>query len=780
MFSYIQTPKNDGRSHEVLAHLMNRTRNLLWLLASASVLLATGFAHEPLTAEQIAQMKEEGTFEERMQRARRLAPEKLGGGLGPTAAYKLRKEALRASGMSPADISRALFGGRAMAFPYAAQPELKSSGTVKTLTVLVDFKDHRAATELPGMTPSVFQQNIYGPGTVVAQAFAPYESVNAYYRRASQGKVDVQGDVLGWYKFPKNRNDYKPNTHMLSPEQKAYFENAALFDIVSEALTSFDATHDFQRYDNDNDGDIDLVTILYAGPPTGWMSFWWAYRWEFFIDAALTRTFDGKRLKQFVFQFVSKRDQSDFDPLTLLHEMGHAFGLPDYYDYDEDVGPAGGVGRLDMMDANWGNQNAFSRWLLDWIKPEVIGAGTPTVRQLVASGSTLNSNKAIAVFPNLHDSSAPSQELFLIENRFRMGNDGGVASPPNDGLLIWHVVAHPNASSDGFTLDNSYTDRKLIRLVRADADDDFPAKGQADAGTYFNAPKEFTPTSTPSSTGYTGSATNVVVKEISAPGETMTANIGFVSSPVPPLPLLNAGRLAAVNPELRDAAAGIEQESRAEAQPESIDVSAMEESLVKFRSASADELSAMWEESRKDATVQGGLRQTEVLQQLLLTQWAAKDGPKAARAVLGLPSNEFAREAFSRVMETWARHEPSSAAGWYFDPKNRKTIEEGKLAAGTRFAHAVFQWWARNDFKKAVTMLDQVRISEMDGALSALNNIAAKEGVTASVLKEQLSTLKQNRKAIEAVNHLQEARRKIEVLAVDPQVKEQFRKLLER
>ncbi len=115
-----------------LANQVGTATNMLLSFVCVSVLVATGFAHEPLTPAQIAQMKQEGTFEERMQRARRLSPEKISAGLGPTVVYKLRKEALRASGMPPAEISRALCGGRAMAFPYSAQPELKASGTVKT------------------------------------------------------------------------------------------------------------------------------------------------------------------------------------------------------------------------------------------------------------------------------------------------------------------------------------------------------------------------------------------------------------------------------------------------------------------------------------------------------------------------------------------------------------------------------------------------------------------------------------------------------------------------
>ena len=661
-----------------------------------------------------------------------------------------------------------------MAFPYAATPELKSTGTVKTLTILVDFKDHRASTELAGMTPSVFQQNIYGPGTSAAQRFTPYESVNAYYRRASQGKVDIQGNVLGWYHFPNNQRQYQP-TGGGTPDQKAAADNAAIFKMVSEALNSVGAGHDFAQYDNDNDGDIDLVTILYAGPDSGWGSFWWAYQWQFFVPAAQTTTFGGKRLKQFVFQFVSKRSQTDFDPSTLLHEMGHAFGLADYYDYDEAVGPSGGVGGLDMMDAGRGNQNAFSRWLLDWIQPDIVGVGSPTAHQLVASGSANNTHKAIAIFPQLRNTNAPGQELFIVENRFRTGNDSGVPKLPNDGLLVWHIAADPNAENNNFLYDNSYTDRKLIRLVRADSAVDFPAGGSAGPGTYFYPPHDFTPDSTPNTNGYGGDRTNVVLSNISVPGETMTVNIGFSTASSP---FATPRRAPAADESPANDSGKVEVQSDSDAEKEVVDVPALEDLLQKFRSSTPEALTTAWHEALKESPKQRATRQSEVARQLILTQWAAKDGKAAVGALLELPTNEFTKEAFPRVMETWANHDPSGAAQWYFAEKNQKETQARGLAAGQLFAEPLFKWYARNDYKKAVSLLDQVQVSEIEGALTSLKDVSEIEGNAPSLLSDEIAKLKKNRNVIEAVDRLQEAKELFEKHETNPRTKEQFRKLL--
>jgi len=72
--------------------------------------------------------------------------------------------------------------------------------------------------------------------------------------------------------------------------------------------------------------------------------------------------------------------------MVVIHETGHALGLPDYYDYDDKVGPRGGVGGLDMMDNNWGDHNPFSKWLLGWLELTFVAAlpEVPTVDVLAA------------------------------------------------------------------------------------------------------------------------------------------------------------------------------------------------------------------------------------------------------------------------------------------------------------------------------------------------------------------------------------------------------------
>lgn len=732
--------------------------SVLMLCAAWLVIAGRAFAHSELTPQLVKEYAATGTLEERKGRIAALKQFRMSEGAGQRAVYKVKRATLEASGLSPADAARALTTGPAMAFPFTAVPELRSKGTVKTLTVLVDFKDHRAAARLPNLTATGIRDNIYGTGTEAArESSKPHESVHEYYRRASQDQVDLQGNVLGWHHFAKDRKQYEPVKASPSlpaqqrQAQQARNDNAAIFKMLSEVMDAFDANHDFAQYDNDGDGDIDLVTILYAGPNTGWGSFWWAYRWEFFVPEALSKKYDGKRVKQFVFQFVETRgpNGSDYDPTTLLHEMGHAFGLADYYDYDPDVGPQGGVGGLDMMHANKGNQNAFSRWLVDWIKPAVVGSGGPVIRTLNASGSTRTTDKAIAIFPGLASGASPGQEMFIIENRQRIGNDELL---PGNGLLIWHVDASVNSDGERFEFDNSFTDRKLIRLVRADNPNDFGDAESGSAATYFTSGKALTPSSSPNSQDYTGHDTRISVDQIGALGETVTVRIGFLAGTPPnpaPTGLAPASPQFAAPPVVAPSPPAVPASMDALlAGQVPLDLDVLESLDHAFAATSASALAEYWRGAGSlDAAVSYPETRAAVLK-LLGARWASKDGSSSANAVEQMPAeNRLRSEILPLVLKSWAKNAPAEATRWYLDDK-RKVLRGQQGAAAASFAREAFAGFyaiAPAEALKSIQSLDSPAqiAAAVDGVVHAGTRLGEKhEVVTAKLFQLPSNVIK--------------------------------------
>lgn len=728
------------------------------------------------TSEELAAMETAGVLGERMQRMNRFETYRFGAGLGRKAIYKMTLAKLEAAGLSPREAAAALFRGPARAFPFVAHPELRSTGTVRTLTVLVDFQDFKASAVLPGMTAESIRQNIHGPGTQAAQSFMPYESLREYYRRASQGKLDIDGEVIGWVRLSKPRSKYKPRYPPgATYDQKLRMDNQALFDLISEAIDQVDAQTDLSTFDNDHDGDVDLLSILYTGPDEGWNSFWWAYRWEFFVPDSFRKTFDGKRLKQFVFQFVDPRQGSDFDPTTLIHETGHALGLPDFYDYcpiesfQQDhcpewatqPGPDGGIGGLDMMDANWGNHNAFSRWLLDWIDPVVISPGASSSLVLSASGATSGGTKAVAIFPGLEATDTPAQEMFIMENRERVGNDAGYAQMPADGLLIWHVDAVPNSSGDDFEYDNSYANHKLIRLVRANTADDFKNSEYASALDYYVPGKEFSPTSTPASMAHDGRPTGVFVNDIEMNSDSMTAEIGFVREEH-----LAEAAAAAANHEVSDFESVSAGFWRALANPatEVTDPSVVDRFNDDFQRARPEDLARLWSGLAPRVGRERGL--PSVLLELLVTHWAAKDGRAAVDALLELSSeSEYVREVFPMAMESWAHNDPKGANDWYLDPERMVLRADPALVAGERFAKTIFRWRRMSEEATAASAIDQLEEeSEIYGAIFGLRSATASrsDGKAVDTLLEKLTVKKDVARALATIQvALEEASREL-------------------
>ena len=401
--------------------------------------------------------------------------------------------------------------------PPAWQGGLPSKGSPKILVLLVDFPDYPASAS---DTSSDVSSKFFGNGDASKY---PYESLRNFYQRSSYGNLNISGNVLGWYRAKNNRSHYEQNyQYIYNGESYGYGQE----ELIKEALNYFNAQgHDFTQYDNQGSGKIDALFIKWTGPDNGWSNFWWAYQSNWWYNSSYT--IDGKKIGKYVWSWVKNSSWGDtiYNPRVDIHETGHLLGLPDYYDYDKNTGPAGGLGGLDMMDGNWGDHNAFSKSVLDWTSPDLITSGARTLSLSPAASSP----SAVRLMPNA--TSSLFDEYFLIEYRKRgTGNDS--SDYPNDGLLVWHVNAKLNSSGTNYANDNSYSTNKLLRLVQADGLEqiektNLPSGGRADAGDFFVAPKSFGASTTPNSNAYSGAKTNVGFDTLGAAGSTLTARFGI-------------------------------------------------------------------------------------------------------------------------------------------------------------------------------------------------------------------------------------------------------------
>jgi M6 family metalloprotease-like protein len=453
----------------------------IFCLAIFSLFLVPfAFANEPPRPGELEYLQQTGQFEERLNAAKVLGNHLIDSARLDQAIYRSKRDMLQQRGINAAEVLPA---------PPSALGLLPTKGNVKAFALLIDFLDYPGYSTLDQINSALF-----GDGSLLPNNVAPTESLTNYYRRSSYGQLDFSsGTTLGWYHAPYSRSNVLMTT-------------AGRENLIKEAITALGATTDFSQFDNDGNGQIEYFLVIWTGPNNGWSGFWWGYQTSF---SDTSYTINGKRLGKYSWQWEGSYGATGpFSASTVIHETGHALGLPDYYDYDTTKGPNGGLGRLDMMDGNWGDHNCFSKWVLDWLSPTVVGSGT---QSLTLNPSGISKD---AVLIAAGASGNTFDEFFMVQNRYRTGNDEGVGYP-TDGMLIWHVDATLNAAGTSYQYNNSTAAHKLLKLMQADGLDRIESESaRADAAMYYQTGKILGSTTTPSSKNYRGIFTRAHVENI--------------------------------------------------------------------------------------------------------------------------------------------------------------------------------------------------------------------------------------------------------------------------
>lgn len=406
-------------------------------------------------------------------------------------------------------------------FPPNYRPGLRSTGDNNLLVILVDFPD---AVHGPNQTRDEVIAGFNGPGT--PGSFPPHDSVKGFYERSSYHQLNLTADVYGWYRASHERHYYAQMTNTSGRQE-----------LAKECLNASDPEIDFSRYDNDHDGDIDNLYLIWAG--SDFNQFWWGN----YIGNISTGEWDGRILDSIIWEPYSWQGSAGaFSPSTTNHETGHLLGLPDYYEYDPSVGPCGGLGGFDLMDAGMVDHNCFSKYLLGWIDPPVILEGAHDI----SLGYSSEFPDAVILMPQGSDGSY--SEFFMVQARNpASGNDNcsvswwnGQGNPEwtSPGLVIWHIDASLNEEGD-FRYDNSFTPHKMVRLMEADGLEELENSCETgnnwDPGDLYYPGQLFGPDTIPNSSTYDGSTTGIRIDQITQQGSGMRMRITIPSSNPPPV-----------------------------------------------------------------------------------------------------------------------------------------------------------------------------------------------------------------------------------------------------
>lgn len=204
-------------------------------------------------------------------------------------------------------------------------------------------------------------------------------------------------------------------------------------------LAAIAAGYDFRPYDQDGNGEVDVVSIVHAGRDQasgGGPNAIWSHRSSLTGFGLAKINANGVLIDDYVIQAEIAGDLGIETIGVFVHEHGHALGLPDLYDNDYS---SLGIGVWSGM--SFGSNNGILRGgdcpahFDAWCKIK-LGWVTPINYTLNVQNVTFPSAHATPFAARLWKDGIVGPQYFLVENRYTNGFDRPL---PAAGLLIWHI-----------------------------------------------------------------------------------------------------------------------------------------------------------------------------------------------------------------------------------------------------------------------------------------------------------------------------------------------------
>lgn len=374
--------------------------------------------------------------------------------------------------------------------PGEVTQSFPTKGDINGIVFLVEYQDVKfSRTDIKDIYDKLINEKDY-------KGELSSGSVKDYFLDQSDGLLNLNFDVIGPITLAHDMGYYGGEN-----------ENDNASDMVEEACIISDQMYniDFSKYDNNKDGFVDFIYIIYAGygeAQGGPAESVWPHSYT--MEYICWKTFDNMYLGKYACSSeLSSYEGTNIDGIgTFCHEFGHILGLPDIYD----VQYTGyyGMGNWDIMDSGSYNNNSktpagytvMEKYTLGWTEPQIIETPIKDFR--------LQSEEACFIV-NPDD----ENEYYTLENRQLIGWDSAL---PANGLIISHI--HYDKKLWDSNRVNTYSSKyEHVKLIAAD--------GKSDAKSEKNDPwpgpdnkTEFTDTTFPASVWHNGEGTGRPITNI--------------------------------------------------------------------------------------------------------------------------------------------------------------------------------------------------------------------------------------------------------------------------
>lgn len=221
--------------------------------------------------------------------------------------------------------------------------------TVKVLVLLGDYSDY-THNNIPVPEPTDnqywtkdfntdhYQELLFGDGFYTTKEGVKSSTFKEYFKEMSNGNLNVEGQVYGWYSVSKNAADYgkqiDKDTHDVDPRsfvieltEKAVNDGVKLSDYDIEDPSDFDGDEIL----DEPDGIVDHLMVIHAGvgQEEGGGSLGtdaiWSHSWDAGIDPVEIAGTDMK-----ISPYTIEAENGTVG--LFCHEFVHDLGIPDDYD----------------------------------------------------------------------------------------------------------------------------------------------------------------------------------------------------------------------------------------------------------------------------------------------------------------------------------------------------------------------------------------------------------------------------------------------------------------
>lgn len=315
---------------------------------------------------------------------------------------------------------------------------LQHSGNVRVLAILAAFQDVGFIVNEP---VKAFEQYLNGDKqeNLGNMNQLNITSVRQYYETCSHKKFSPQFDVVGPITLPKDMAYYGGSNDSGSDDKFSAFCTDAT-NMVKDLVP------DWTVYDNDKDGNIELVCVIFAGygqNQGGGNNTIWAKasRQNLKLNESLRIT----RFNCSPELFTPKNEQYDYSWFingtgVFIHEFSHCMGLPDLYATNQSGYVNNqGMESFSIMDYGLYNNNGFApcpynAWeqeVMGWTEIEEVKPSANSQQPIANLLPVIEGGKAYKLVNSTND-----RDYIVMENVQKRGlNIRGYGH----GLLVYHV-----------------------------------------------------------------------------------------------------------------------------------------------------------------------------------------------------------------------------------------------------------------------------------------------------------------------------------------------------